>query len=160
MDDAWWRAGGAREGLRSAVLRELDTAGGRSFRRARRAIVAVALLVAAGGEARAGDSGAFAPDKLSHFASAAPFGALGTVVIDQFAPDYRLVGGTLLGTVPGLIVEIVDSTTSSGFSAGDLLADFVGSAVGALFTDQVVLRFWFDDKGPDKGGGVSVGGRF
>ena len=49
-------------------------------------------------------------DKLSHFATGVPAGALATVLVDQFAPEYRLIGGALLGTVPGLIVEIVDST--------------------------------------------------
>ncbi len=98
-------------------------------------------------------------DKLSHFATGVPAGALATVLVDQFAPQYRLVGGALLGTVPGLVVEIVDSTGSAGFSGGDLLADFIGSATGALLTDQVILRFFFD-RGPEKDYGVEVGTKF
>ncbi|MFN8603796.1 MAG: hypothetical protein U0842_25245 [Candidatus Binatia bacterium] len=98
-------------------------------------------------------------DKLSHFATGVPAGALATVLVDQFAPEYRLIGGALLGTVPGLIVEIVDSTGDAGFSGGDLLADFIGSATGALITDQVVLRFFFD-RGPEKDYGVEVETKF
>ena len=81
------------------------------------------------------------------------------MLVDQFAPEYRLIGGALLGTVPGLIVEIVDSTGDAGFSGGDLLADFIGSATGALITDQVVLRFFFD-RGPEKDYGVEVETKF
>lgn len=104
-------------------------------------------------------AGAIPSDKLSHFATGVPAGALATVVVDQFAPEYRLVGGALLGTVPGLIVEIVDSTGSAGFSGGDLLADFIGSATGALLTDQVILRFFFD-RGPEEDYGVEVETKF
>jgi len=123
-----------------------------------------ALLVAAAacgvaGKARAVDA-AFAPDKLTHFSFGVPSGVGATLVVDQFAPRYRLVGGALLGTAPGLLVEILDSTGHAGFSAGDLLADFTGAALGALLTDQIILRFWFDGKGPGKGAGVEVGGRF
>lgn len=118
--------------------------------------VLIALFVAT----TAGQAEAIPPDKLTHFAVSFPWGALGTVVADQFVPDYRLVAGTLLGTVPGLCVEIGDSTTKSGFSGGDLLADFIGSALGALFTDQVVLRFFFDKQGDDRVAGAEVAGTF
>ena len=101
---------------------------------------------------------AVAPDKLTHFSFGVASGAGATLVVNQFAPSYRLVGGALLGTAPGLLVEILDSTGSAGFSAGDLLADFVGSTLGAVLTDQIILRFWFDNKG--KGGGVQVGAPF
>jgi VanZ family protein len=160
MDDATGRAGDAHGGSGSTAQSEARKGGRGRSNAARSAILVVALVVASASGARAGDTGPFAPDKLSHFATSFPCGALGTVIVDQFAPDYRLVGGALLGTFPGLVVEIVDSTGTAGFSGGDLLADFVGSALGALITDQVVLRFWFDDKGPAKGGGVSVGGTF
>jgi VanZ family protein len=107
-----------------------------------------------------GSAQAVPPDKLSHFATAVPAGAIATVVVDQFAPDYRLVGGALLGTVPGLIVEIVDSTGNAGFSGGDLLADFIGSTVGALITDKIVLHFFFDDSHQEKEFGVEVATAF
>jgi VanZ family protein len=79
-------------------------------------------------------------DKLSHFAGGVASGAIATVVVDQFAPEYRLVGGVLLGTVPGLIIEIVDSTNDAGFSGTDLLADFIGSATGALILSDCPTR--------------------
>lgn len=119
----------------------------------------------------AGNAEAVPPDKLSHFAFGVPSGAVATAVLDQFveqptgpywAPDLRLVGGALLGTVPGLIVEIVDSTGKAGFSGGDLLADFIGSSVGAILCDKVILHFFFDDRGEDgeKHYGVQVDGSF
>lgn len=98
-------------------------------------------------------------DKLSHFAGGVVSGAAATVVVDQFAPEYRLVGGILLGTVPGLIIEIVDSTNDAGFSGTDLLADFIGSATGALITDKIVLHFFFD-RGPEEDYGVEVETKF
>lgn len=119
-------------------------------------VLSIALLI---GLAHAGPARAIPSDKLSHFATGVPAGALATVLVDQFAPEYRLIGGALLGTVPGLIVEIVDSTGDAGFSGGDLLADFIGSATGALITDQVVLRFFFD-RGPEKDYGVEVETKF
>lgn len=123
----------------------------------RRSVVVAAFFAILLGRADA--ARALPADKLSHFATGIPSGALATVLVDQFAPQYRLVGGALLGTVPGLIVEIVDSTGSAGFSGGDLLADFIGSATGALLTDQVILRFFFD-RGPEKDYGVEVGTKF
>ncbi len=119
-------------------------------------ILAFAFLI---GLTRPDFAGAIPADKLSHFATGVPAGALATVLVDQFAPEYRLVGGALLGTVPGLIVEIVDSTGDAGFSGGDLLADFIGSATGALITDQVILRFFFD-RGPEEDYGVEVETKF
>ena len=119
-------------------------------------LLLIALIVAT----TAGRAEAIPPDKLTHFAVSFPWGALGTVVADQFVPEYRLVAGALLGTVPGLCVEIGDSTTKSGFSGGDLLADFIGSSLGALFTDQVVLRFFFDKQGDDRVAGAEVAGTF
>lgn len=105
-------------------------------------------------------AGGIPPDKASHFAGGVASGAIATAVVDQFAPNYRLPGGVLLGTIPGLIIEIVDSTNDAGFSGGDLLADFLGSAVGALITDKVVLHFWFDDHGKDDAYGVEVAKTF
>jgi VanZ family protein len=119
-------------------------------------VLAIVFLI---GLARPDPAAAIPADKLSHFATGVPAGALATVLVDQFAPEYRLVGGALLGTVPGLIVEIVDSTGDAGFSGGDLLADFIGSATGALLTDQVVLRFFFD-RGPEQDYGVEVATKF
>lgn len=106
-----------------------------------------------------GRAAAIPADKLSHFAGGVASGAIATVVVDQFAPEYRLVGGILLGTIPGLIIEIVDSTNDAGFSGTDLLADFIGSTTGALITDKVVLHFFFD-RGPEEDSGVEVETKF
>lgn len=98
-------------------------------------------------------------DKVSHFAGGVASGAAATVLVDQLAPEYRLPGGILLGTVPGLVIEIVDSTNDAGFSGTDLLADFIGAATGALLTDKVVLHVFFD-RGPDEEYGVEVETKF
>lgn len=161
MDYAWEaRANGCNGQIPKVAVHRAA----RQRSRATRFLV-VALLAAAtcatAAPARAVPA-AFAPDKLTHFSFGVPCGIGGTLVVNYFAPTYRLPGGALLGTVPGLIVEIIDSTHSAGFSGGDLLADFVGSALGALVTDQVILRFWFDEKrnGSGAAGGVQVGARF
>jgi VanZ family protein len=120
------------------------------------ALVSLVLAAVLGAPATAR---AIPPDKLSHFAGGVASGAIATVVVDQFAPEYRLVGGILLGTVPGLIIEIVDSTNDAGFSGTDLLADFIGSATGALITDKIVLHFFFD-RGPEEDSGVEVETKF
>ncbi|HZR79542.1 MAG TPA: hypothetical protein VFD92_00480 [Candidatus Binatia bacterium] len=128
---------------------------------ARSAVASLILLIAAFALPRSAEAGGpFASDKLTHFSVSVPFGMAGTAVADQFIPEHRFIVGTLLGTVPGLAVEIGDATTSSGFDPADLLADFIGAALGAIATDQVILRFFFDDRGPDKGAGVEVGGVF
>jgi VanZ family protein len=83
---------------------------------------------------------AFAPDKRAHFAGGVIAGGVGAALADRFVPEHRFVVGTLLGTLPGLAVEIGDSTNEAGFSAGDLAADFVGAMVGALATDKWILK--------------------
>ena len=128
---------------------------------ARSGCASLIVLIAALALPRSAEAGGpFESDKLTHFSEGVAFGMAGTVIADQFIPEHRFIVGTLLGTVPGLAVEIGDSTTSSGFDPADLLADFLGSALGALLTDQVILRFFFDERGPDKGAGVEVAGTF
>jgi hypothetical protein len=105
-------------------------------------------------------AGGIPPDKLSHFATSVGWGAAATGVTSQIFPEHRLVSGIVLGTIPGLIVEIVDSTGDAGFSGGDLLADLLGSAVGALITDKIVLKLLIDDHGPEKSYGVEAATKF
>jgi hypothetical protein len=135
----------------------------RVFSRLALALVLIGMLAAR--------ADAVPADKLSHFAFGVLSGGIATAVVDHFvpppsgpywAPDLRLIGGAMLGTVPGLIVEIGDSTGKAGFSSGDLLADFIGSTVGALITDKIVLHFFFDDRGEngEKTYGVQVDGSF
>ncbi|HVH05948.1 MAG TPA: hypothetical protein VNE71_08125 [Myxococcota bacterium] len=81
----------------------------------------------------------FAPDKLSHFGTSAGVGVVADTVAFHYVPKMGPVGRTLAataaGTATGLIVEIVDSTTGHGFSAGDLAADALGAATGALSSE-------------------------
>ncbi len=86
----------------------------------------------------AGD--AFAPDKRSHFVGGIVAGGVGAGLADKFVPAHRFVVGTLIGTLPGLAVEIGDSTNEAGFSVGDLAADFLGAMLGALVTDKLILK--------------------
>jgi hypothetical protein len=85
-------------------------------------------------------AGGIPPDKASHFAGGVVAGGAGTAIANLFIPEHRLLVGTLLGTIPGLAIEIGDSTNDAGFSIGDLVADFLGSAVGALITDKLILK--------------------
>ena len=153
MDQTWVRRGDVRNG------QFCKAAAHPAARCLVGALLAAAVLCGLADKARA-VAPAFAPDKLTHFSFGVPCGIGGALVVNYFAPEYRLPGGALLGTAPGLLVEILDSTGSAGFSGGDLLADFVGSTLGALVTDQVILRVWYDHKGGNTAGGVEVGGQF
>ena len=83
---------------------------------------------------------AFAPDKRSHFAGGVIAGGIGAGLANKFVPAHRFVVGTLLGTLPGLAVEMGDATNEAGFSVGDLAADLLGAMVGALVTDKLILK--------------------
>lgn len=74
---------------------------------------------------------AFAPDKRAHFAGGVIAGGIGAGLANKFVPAHRFVVGTLLGTLPGLTVEMGDATNEAGFSVGDLAADFLGAMVSA-----------------------------
>ncbi len=100
------------------------------------------------------------PDKVAHFSGGVVAGGIATAVANEFVPEHRLITGIILGTIPGLIIEIENSTYSAGFSGGDLLADFLGSVVGSVISDKLILKFLVDDKGPNKTYGVQVGTRF
>jgi len=52
--------------------------------------------------------------------------------------DSRVLFGTVLGTLPGLFKEVVDSTEEGNrFSGGDLIADILGSFCGAFLSNMV-----------------------
>jgi hypothetical protein len=104
-------------------------------------------------------AGGIPPDKASHFAGGVVAGGAATAIADLFIPEHRLLVGTLLGTVPGLAIEIADSTNDAGFSVGDLVADFLGSAVGALITDKLILKPVVQT-GPEKQVGLEFGRNF
>ncbi|SIT46915.1 conserved exported hypothetical protein [Paraburkholderia piptadeniae] len=76
-------------------------------------------------------------DKLTHFAVSAPFGALGAYLARD--TQHPVVYGTSIGTVPGLLKEIVDGTCrTSGFSYKDLTADALGALTGALLGNWAI----------------------
>ena len=94
-------------------------------------------------------SDAFAPDKRSHFAGGVIAGGVGAGLADRFFPKHRFIVGTLVGTLPGLAIELGDSTNEAGFSVGDLAADFLGAMLGAVVTDKFILKPVVE-MGPDR----------
>lgn len=76
-------------------------------------------------------------DKLAHMAVSAPFGALGGYLTRD--SEHPIVYGTLIGTGPGLVKEIVDGTCrTDGFSYKDLAADALGAWIGASVTHWAI----------------------
>jgi putative lipoprotein len=112
-------------------------------------LVALAFLFLA---RPAAADGFFASDKISHFGVNVGVGfATGTLVyhysdkmgpVGKMGPLGRTLTSTAIGTVPGLIVEIVDSATGHGFSAGDLGADVLGALTGAISAELFNGQFF------------------
>ncbi|MEM5353429.1 hypothetical protein VOI32_35525 [Paraburkholderia caribensis] len=79
----------------------------------------------------------FGTDKLEHFAVSVPFGALGAYLTRD--TEHPVFYGTLVGSVPGFLKEVLDGTCrSSGFSYKDLTADVVGALTGALLGNWAI----------------------
>ena len=80
-------------------------------------------------------------DKLKHFGVSILFGAAGESCLHNatdLKEDKRVLFGTALGTLPGLIKEVVDSTKEGNrFKGSDLAADILGSFCGALLSNMV-----------------------
>jgi uncharacterized protein YfiM (DUF2279 family) len=78
------------------------------------------------------------PDKPKHFAASIAWGAGARMI----CPTCTGLQATALGTLPGLIKEIQDSTkrNGSGWSNRDLLADIAGAYVGVKLTGLIVTR--------------------
>ena len=105
--------------------------------------VCLALLIMASGAAHAdltcdGSYGGFrfehdswtGTDKLEHFAVSVPFGALGGWITRD--TDHPVIYGTLIGTVPGLMLQTLNGFCSTGgFSYKDLTANALGALTGA-----------------------------
>ncbi|MFC2156721.1 hypothetical protein ACFLT9_02670 [Acidobacteriota bacterium] len=98
-----------------------------------------------------------ANDKLRHFGVSSLFGAAGESILHYTTDlnDFGLIGyGTALGTLPGLIKEVIDSTHENNrFDMGDLAADIAGALIGALIANLInnAIRI---ETGTDKGGFV------
>lgn len=76
-------------------------------------------------------------DKLEHFGVSVPFGAAGGWLTRD--TDHPVIYGTLIGTVPGLALQILDGTCpTGGFSYKDLFADALGALTGAWLAHWAV----------------------
>jgi uncharacterized protein YfiM (DUF2279 family) len=93
-------------------------------------------------------------DKTAHFGISALFGA-GAETVLHYRTDFedveRVALGTLLGSVPGLAKEIIDSQEDGNkFSGGDMAADVAGAFSGAflsnLFNNAIQVRIESGDE--------------
>ena len=75
-------------------------------------------------------------DKANHFGVSAPLGMFGATMADKSSvSSEQFFYGTLVGSLPGLLKEIVDIWhPGSDASLKDLAWDIVGAATGALST--------------------------
>ncbi len=80
-------------------------------------------------------------DKLKHFGVSMLFGAAGESCLHyatKMEGGKRIIFGTVLGTIPGLLKELIDNTEEGNrFSGGDLTADILGAFCGALLSNTV-----------------------
>jgi hypothetical protein len=79
----------------------------------------------------------FADDNFDqHFTLSVLFGAIGETTVhnrETFNVTKKILVGTVIGSVPGLIKEIGDSTNNNNyFSETQILYDVMGSAVGSI----------------------------
>jgi uncharacterized protein YfiM (DUF2279 family) len=104
-------------------------------------------------------------DKVAHFGLSALFGA-GAETVLHYRTDFedveRIALGTLLGSVPGLANEIIDSQQDGNeFSGSDLTADVAGAFSGAflsnLFNNAIQVRI---ESGDGKQVGIVLGKQF
>jgi len=78
---------------------------------------------------------------LFHFGVSSVFGAAGESFLHyktNLKTSGRIILGTVLGSLPGLIKELIDSTKEGNhFSETDLAADIAGAFIGALVANIV-----------------------
>ena len=83
-------------------------------------------------------------DTALHFGLSTIFGAAGESIVHyntKTTTTERIVYGTLLGSLPGLGKEILDSTQSDNhFSGKDMAADVAGAFVGSVLANLINNR--------------------
>ena len=85
-------------------------------------------------------------DKTLHFGVSSIAGYLAETVIHsssvvENSSTKRVVYGTLLGTVPGLVKEVLDSNeANNNFSGGDMVANVVGAFTGSFIANNINNR--------------------
>jgi VanZ family protein len=71
-----------------------------------------------------------------HFSYSVLFGTIGETCVhtrENFNAPMKILTGTVIGTFPGLVKEIGDSTSKNNhFSVEQLMYDMMGSAVGSV----------------------------
>lgn len=84
-----------------------------------------------------------AKDKADHFNISILLGTASNQLLpNTFSSNERIIVGTLLGTLPGFLKELADMHNNKvsdreGFSRNDLVADFLGSLVGNLYSEKI-----------------------
>lgn len=79
-------------------------------------------------------------DKVNHFGVSFGLGLIGNQILpDTISPFERVVYGTIIGTMPGLLKEILDKNNfdRNGFSGRDLFMDVLGSMAGSLVGEKI-----------------------
>ena len=90
-------------------------------------------------------------DKTLHFGLSAVFGAGSETCLyhqTELKPAKRIFLSTILGSIPGLIKEIADSTKEDNrFSKSDITADITGAFTGAAISCIInnSLRLFLDE---------------
>ncbi len=91
-----------------------------------------------------------APDKKLHFLGSAAISGAARIALDGNPDAFGY--SVLAGFGVGLAKEISDKKTT-GFSRGDLIADFAGAVAGAYFAEKAIRPFL----GREPDGGLRVG---
>jgi hypothetical protein len=82
-------------------------------------------------------------DKVIHFGVSGAFGLVtDKILFSQYPnmdPVTRVLVSTAIGSVPGFIKEMTDSTFDNGDMAADVLGALAGSVVGELTNNRISL---------------------
>ena len=105
-------------------------------------------------------SSSFADDNFGqHFTISILMGAIGETTIhnrENFNAPMKILAGTVIGTVPGVIKEIFDSTDSDNYFSGEqVLYDAMGSAVGSFIAYKFNSRTKVNVSTSDDGAKIS-----